>query len=102
MTNPLFFTYFFHLSISVIGNFLAVFSLFAIVLLFVTSADSGSLVIDCMAANGDPDPPKIQRIFWSFSEGALASALIAAGGAKGLKAFQVSNIYFLFHYLFLI
>jgi len=76
----------------VIGNLLAVFSLFAIVLLFVTSADSGSLVIDCMAANGDPDPPKLQRIFWSVSEGALASALIAAGGSKGLMAFQAAAL----------
>jgi len=79
-------------SFPVIGKLLVVFSLFAIVLLFVTSADSGSLVIDCMAANGDADPPKIQRIFWSFSEGALASALIAAGGAKGLKAFQAAAL----------
>ena len=33
--------------------------------------------------------PQLQRIFWSVSEGALASALIAAGGSKGLMAFQV-------------
>ena len=50
-----------------IGNLLAVFSLFAIVLLFVTSADSGSLVIDCMAANGDPDPPKVRAFKYSGS-----------------------------------
>jgi choline-glycine betaine transporter len=35
-----------------VGRFLSVFSLSGIVLYFVTSADSGSLVIDCLAANG--------------------------------------------------
>ena len=43
-----------------IGEFLSMFSLIGIVLYFVTSSDSGSLVIDCLSANGDPDPPTIQ------------------------------------------
>ena len=37
--------------------------------------------------------PQLQRIFWSASEGALASALIAAGGSKGLMAFQVGHTF---------
>lgn len=37
-----------------LGNFLAGFSLLGIVLYFITSSDSGSLVIDCLSANGDP------------------------------------------------
>ena len=47
-------------SYSGIGEFLSMFSLIGIVLYFVTSSDSGSLVIDCLSANGDPDPPTIQ------------------------------------------
>ena len=42
------------------GNFLSIISLIGIILYFVTSSDSGSLVIDCLSANGDPDPPIIQ------------------------------------------
>lgn len=66
-----------------IGNFLAAFSLLGIVLYFVTSSDSGSLVIDCLSANGDPDPPRIQRVFWALMEGATATALLVAGGKEG-------------------
>jgi hypothetical protein len=42
------------------GGFLSIISMIGIILYFVTSSDSGSLVIDCLSANGDPDPPKIQ------------------------------------------
>ena len=72
-----------------IGTFLSVFSMFAIVLYFVTSSDSGSLVIDCLTANGDPDPPAIQRVFWALTEGATATALLVAGGKNSLDALQV-------------
>lgn len=76
-------------SYSEIGPFLGIFSLVAIVLYFVTSSDSGSLVIDCLTSNGDPDPPKIQRVFWAVMEGATATAILVAGGKKGLTALQV-------------
>ena len=36
---------------------------------FITSSDSGSLVIDMIGANGEQDPPLVQRIFWAFTEG---------------------------------
>eukprot|EP00116_Pleurobrachia_bachei_P003041 sb/3463303/ len=72
-----------------LGVFLSIVSLFGIVLYFVTSADSGSLVIDIMAANGDQNPPRAQRIFWAFSEGAAATALLWAGGNDALIALQI-------------
>ena len=72
-----------------LGMFLSVFSLFAIVLYFVTSSDSGSLVIDSLTSNGDPEPPKIQRVFWALMEGATATAMIVAGGKDALSALQV-------------
>ena len=75
-----------------LGPFLSIFSLFAIVLYFVTSSDSGSLVIDCLSSNGDPDPPRIQRVFWAFMEGATATALLAAGGPEGLGALQTAGV----------
>jgi len=67
-------------------------SLFATVLIvmwFVTSSDSGSFVIDMLTAGGDPNPPKIQRIFWAVSEGAVASVLLLAGGLGALQAAAV-------------
>ncbi len=66
-----------------VGNFLAGFSLIGIVLYFVTSSDSGSLVIDCLSANGDKDPPRVQRVFWALMEGATATALLVAGDKDG-------------------
>ena len=75
-----------------VGKFLGFFSLFAIILYFVTSSDSGSLVIDCLSANGDPDPPRIQRVFWAMMEGATATALLVAGGKQGLNALQTAGI----------
>ena len=71
-----------------LGTFLSVISLISIILYFVTSSDSGSLVIDCLSANGDPEPPVIQRIFWALTEGATATALLNAGGNEGLAALQ--------------
>jgi choline-glycine betaine transporter len=63
------------------------------VLYFVTSSDSGSLVIDCLTANGNPHPPVLQRIFWSATEGAVAMALLkTGGGSQGLQALQAVSI----------
>lgn len=64
----------------------------SLILYFVTSSDSGSLVIDCLTANGNPHPPVIQRVFWSFTEGAVANALLKAGGSTGLQALQAVSI----------
>ena len=75
-----------------LGMFLSVVSLVSIILYFVTSSDSGSLVIDCLSANGDPEPPVIQRIFWALTEGACATALLKSGGLDALKALQAISI----------
>ncbi|MGR3497719.1 MAG: BCCT family transporter [Limimaricola soesokkakensis] len=72
--------------------FSGVTSLFATILIvmwFVTSSDSGSFVIDMLTAGGDPNPPKVQRIFWAVSEGAVASVLLLAGGLGALQAAAV-------------
>ncbi|WP_086481767.1 BCCT family transporter [Oceanospirillum sanctuarii] len=69
-------------------------SLIAIVLVivfFVTSSDSGSLVIDAIAAGGKVDAPKPQRVFWCTFEGLVAIALILGGGLTALQAMAVST-----------
>lgn len=67
-------------------------SIASLILYFVTSSDSGSLVIDCLTANGNPRPPVLQRVFWSVAEGAVAMGLLRAGGSTGLEALQAVSI----------
>ena len=72
--------------------FLYVVSLLSITLYFVTSSDSGSLVIDCLSANGNNDPPVIQRVFWAVTEGACATGLLIAGKKDSLQALQTVSV----------
>ena len=60
-----------------------------IVVWFVTSSDSASFVIDMLTAGGHTDPPRIQRIFWAVTEGAIAAMLVVAGGLQALQAAAV-------------
>jgi len=53
---------------------------------FVTSSDSGSLVIDIITAGGNTHPPLRQRVFWATMEGVVASVLLIGGGLKALQA----------------
>ena len=85
-----------------IGEFLSAFSLFSIILYFVTSSDSGSLVIDCLSANGIPEPPTVQRVFWALMEGATASALLIAGGKDSLTAIKTIGIVSAFPYAIIV
>lgn len=62
-----------------------------IITFFVTSSDSGSLVIDMITAGGDPDPPVNQRVFWAITEGAIAMVLLMAGGLKALQAAAIAS-----------
>lgn len=69
-------------------------SLIAIILVvvfFVTSSDSGSLVIDVISAGGKVDAPTPQRVFWCVFEGLVAIALILGGGLVALQAMAVST-----------
>ena len=69
-------------------------SLLAVVLVvvfFVTSSDSGSLVIDVIASGGKVSSPLPQRVFWAVFEGLVAIALILGGGLVALQAMAVST-----------
>ncbi|MYL28108.1 MULTISPECIES: BCCT family transporter [Halomonadaceae] len=61
-----------------------------VIVFFITSSDSGSLVIDTMTAGGKVDAPRSQRIFWAIIEGAIAIALLLGGGLEALQAMAVS------------
>jgi BCCT family betaine/carnitine transporter len=63
-----------------------------VLVFFVTSSDSGSLVIDSITAGGKLDAPVPQRVFWAAMEGLIAGALLFGGGADALGALQAAAI----------
>ena len=79
-------------SVPGLGTFLSGFSLCTMILYFITSSDSGSLIIDSLAANGDFDSSPFLRAFWALTEGATATALLVAGGTASLTAVQTMGI----------
>ncbi|MTI45076.1 BCCT family betaine/carnitine transporter [Roseibium hamelinense] len=62
-----------------------------VIVFFVTSSDSGSLVIDAITAGGKVDAPVSQRVFWCTFEGLVAIALLLGGGLGALQAMAVST-----------
>ncbi len=76
------------LPLASITSFIAI---ILVVVFFVTSSDSGSLVIDVIAAGGKVDAPTPQRVFWCVFEGLVAIALILGGGLVALQAMAVST-----------
>jgi Cys-rich protein (TIGR01571 family) len=76
------------------GGFLSGLSIFAVTVYFVTSSDSGSLIVDHLASNGHEHHHWLQRVFWAFTEGAVATALLVSGGSDALSALQAASIVF--------
>ncbi|MFQ6552127.1 BCCT family transporter [Aestuariibius insulae] len=63
-----------------------------VIVFFVTSSDSGSLVIDTITAGGKIDAPVAQRVFWCIFEGAVAIVLLlSVGGLKSLQSMVIST-----------
>ncbi len=58
---------------------------------FVTSSDSGSLVVDSLTAGGKLDAPVPQRIFWALTEGGVAAVLLVGGGLGALQTAAIST-----------
>jgi choline/glycine/proline betaine transport protein len=74
--------------------FAVITSMLAIILVFiffVTSSDSGSLVIDIITAGGNMNPPAAQRVFWAITEGVVAAALLTGGGLLALQTAAIST-----------
>jgi BCCT family betaine/carnitine transporter len=76
------------LPLAQIASFIAI---VLVVVFFVTSSDSGSLVIDVISAGGKVDAPVPQRVFWAVFQGLVAIALILGGGLVALQAMAVST-----------
>ncbi|KAA0679742.1 BCCT family transporter [Roseomonas genomospecies 6] len=62
-----------------------------VITFFVTSADSGALVIDIIGSGGNQDPPIATRIFWAVLSGVVAALLLLVGGLQALQTAAVTT-----------
>lgn len=68
----------------------SVVALILIAIFFITSADSGSLVVDTITAGGKMNAPVQQRVFWCVLVGLVAIVLLLGGGIQSLQALAIS------------
>lgn len=71
--------------------FISLLTVLLIITFFVTSSDSGSLVIDSLASGGVIETPAWQRVFWAVLEGAVAAVLLLAGGLSALQTMTIAS-----------
>ena len=76
------------LPLAVISSFVGI---VLVVVFFITSSDSGSLVIDTITAGGKINAPVPQRAFWAVLQGGVAASLLLGGGLVALQAMAVST-----------
>ncbi|MEL6763056.1 MAG: BCCT family transporter [Cyanobacteria bacterium J06607_6] len=62
-----------------------------VVVFFVTSSDSGSLVVDSLTSGGKLESPVPQRVFWAVMEGVVAAALLLGGGLGALQTASIAT-----------
>ena len=74
------------------STLLSIVAILLVLVFFITSSDSGSLVIDSITAGGKLDAPVPQRIFWASVEGAIAAVLLWIGGTEAIQALQAGAI----------
>jgi choline/glycine/proline betaine transport protein len=72
---------------------LSLLGLLLVITFFVSSSDSGSLVIDTLASGGAEEPPVWQRIFWAVTEGVVAASLLLAGGLDALQTMTIASAF---------
>ena len=72
-----------------LSDLLSIAGMILVIIFFVTSSDSGSLVVDNLTSGGKLDTPTSQRIFWALMEGLVAATLLIGGG---LTALQTASI----------
>lgn len=76
---------------TIFTTIISVATVILIITFFVTSSDSGSLVVDSLASGGVLDTPVWQRVFWATLEGVVASVLLIAGGLSALQTASVAS-----------
>lgn len=91
-------------SSGILQGLLSITGVLAIIIFFITSSDSGSLVVSSLTSGGLENPPKAQRIFWAVMEGAIAVSVLLVGGEAALVTIQSAVVIlgFPFSMMFLI
>ncbi|MGA9573438.1 MAG: BCCT family transporter [Lysobacterales bacterium] len=74
-----------------LSSILSVVGIVLVSIFFVTSSDSGSLVVDHLTSGGKLDSPVPQRVFWAVMEGVVAAVLLLGGGLKTLQTAAIST-----------
>ncbi len=74
-----------------LSGFVSLVATILVITFFVTSSDSGSLVVDMLTSGGGDDSPLWQRIFWAVVEGIVAAALLIAGGLGALQTATIAS-----------
>jgi choline/glycine/proline betaine transport protein len=73
--------------LSAVTNFSAV---VLVISFFITSSDSGSLVVDAFTSGGKLKSPVTQRVFWASMEGIVAAVLLLGGGLQALQTAAIA------------
>lgn len=73
------------------SSVLSFLAMLMVIVFFVTSADSGAMVVDILASGGQTHTPVWQRIFWAFLMGAVAITLLLAGGLTALQTMTIAT-----------
>ncbi|MEU3021854.1 BCCT family transporter [Nocardiopsis alba] len=76
----------------IVATIASVLLIVVVAVFFVTSSDSGSLVVDTLTNGGDTKPVRLQRAFWAISEGGVTLILLVLGGANALGALQAASV----------
>ena len=74
-----------------LGGVMSVVATLLVLVFFVTSGDSATLVLAMMSSKGNPNPPNKVKVLWGFLVAAIAASLLVAGG---LQAVQTATIVF--------
>ncbi|HZJ86559.1 MAG TPA: BCCT family transporter [Erysipelotrichaceae bacterium] len=78
-----------YLTISpILQGLLSITAVIAVIIFFVTSSDSGSLVVSSLTSSGLENPPKAQRVFWAVMEGLIAVSILLIGGEAAILTIQ--------------
>ncbi len=74
-----------------LATVLSGFSVLMIVIFFVTSCDSGAMVVDMLCSHGRNDTPLWQRVYWAVGVGIVAAVLLLAGGLSALQTMTIAS-----------
>ncbi len=72
----------------ILQGLLSITAVIAVIIFFVTSSDSGSLVVSSLTSSGLENPPKAQRVFWAVMEGLIAVSILLIGGEAAILTIQ--------------